>query len=86
MKVLDFWGLHCAPCVKISEYLSEIEIELPNLIIEKIAVHENMDLAMEYFVKSVPTLVIVKNQEIVYRGYVGGMSKDQLKNLIIQHA
>lgn len=86
MKVLDFWGLHCAPCEKIGAYLSELELEFPDVLIEKIAVHENMDLAMEYFVKSVPTLVLLKDQEVVYKGNVGGMSKDQLKNLIIQHA
>jgi thioredoxin 1 len=86
MKVLDFWGLHCAPCEKIGAYLTELQTEFPDISIEKIAVHENMNLAMEYFVKSVPTLVLIKEQEVVYKGNVGGMSKNELKDLIIEHA
>lgn len=85
MKLLDFWGIKCAPCEKISTYLTELESEFPDLSIEKIAVHENMDLAMEYFVLSVPTIVLLKNQEVVYKGYVGNMSRDHLKNLIKEH-
>ena len=86
MKALEFWGLHCAPCEKISQFIDEIVAVNPSFEIEKVAVHENLDLAMKFMVKSVPTLVIIDGESILYKGNVGGLSKIQLIDLIEKYA
>jgi thioredoxin 1 len=85
MKIIEFWGLKCPPCEKIGAYIEELSKENQNLNIEKIAVHEQPDLVFKYKVMTVPTIVILKNDEIIYKGYVGGLSKIQLNELISKY-
>ena len=86
LKIIDFWGLHCSPCEKIGTFLDELKEQYSHIEIQKIAVHENFELAMKYLVKSVPTLVILKEDDVLYKGNVGGLSKLQLMELIEEYA
>ena len=79
--LLDFFATWCGPCQALSPILDEIAGERDDVKICKIDVDENKDLARKYRVMSVPTLVVIKNGEIVHRSS-GGRSKDEVLELL----
>ena len=58
--LLDFWATWCGPCKMLAPLLEEIAAERPDLVVGKIDIDEEMDLAMKYKVTSIPTLAVVK--------------------------
>ena len=79
--LLDFFATWCGPCQALSPILDEIAGERDDVKICKIDVDENKDLARKFRVMSVPTLVVIKNGEIVHRSS-GGRSKDEVLELL----
>ena len=59
--LLDFWATWCGPCKMLAPLLEEIAAERPDLVVGKIDIDEEMDLAMKYKVTSIPTLVVIKD-------------------------
>lgn len=70
----------CAPCKMFSPTLEVVSHKL-NVPVNKVNVEENRDMAMAYDVRSVPTLVLMKDGTPVGR-HTGIMSKDQLEEFI----
>jgi thioredoxin 1 len=80
--VVDFHALWCGPCKVQSPILKDVANELGDSIrIIKIDVDRNGEIARRYNIQSVPTLMIFKNGEIVYK-QAGVHNKPQLLNLI----
>ena len=63
--LLDFYADWCGPCRMVAPILHEIAEERPDVIVGKINVDEEEDLAMQFGVYSIPTLVVMKNGSIV---------------------
>lgn len=63
--LVDFWATWCGPCQMMAPVIQEIETEHPDILVGKINVDEEADLAMQYKVASIPTLVLFKDGEIV---------------------
>ncbi len=62
--VVDFWAEWCGPCKMIGPHLEEISDEMASDVkITKLNIDENPDLAAQYGVRSIPTLLIFKNGE-----------------------
>ena len=62
--VVDFWAEWCGPCKMIAPSLEEISTEMEGSVkVTKLNIDENPDLAAQYGVRSIPTLVIFKNGE-----------------------
>ncbi len=62
--VVDFWAEWCGPCKMIAPSLEEISEEMAGDVkITKLNIDENPDLAAQYGVRSIPTLVLFKNGE-----------------------
>ena len=80
--LIDFYANWCGPCKMMSPIVDEIAEELKeNVIVGKVNVDENQDLAMEYGIMSIPTLVILKNGEPV-KTFVGVTDKDEIKSAL----
>ena len=63
--IVDFWAEWCAPCKMIAPILDELAIELDKkLLIGKVNLDENQDLAMKYSIRSIPTILFFKNGEL----------------------
>lgn len=80
--LIDFYAEWCGPCRSLGPVLDEISDENPNLIIGKINVDDEMELASQFHVRSIPTMIIFKDGNEVER-LIGFLPKDEiLKKLI----
>ena len=75
--LLDFWASWCGPCRMVSPIVDEIAEERSDIKVGKINVDEQSELAARFRVMSIPTLVVMKNGEIVTQS-VGARPKAQI--------
>ncbi len=79
--LVDFWATWCGPCQMIGPVISEIAEEYAGKIkVGKVNVDEQMALAMQYQVASIPTLILFKNGEVAKRT-MGAQPKENLIKL-----
>ena len=77
--VIDFWATWCGPCRMISPIISELAEEYDGRItVAKCDVEEADDVAMEFGIRNIPTIIFFKNGEIVDK-VVGAVPKAKLK-------
>ena len=79
--LLDFFASWCGPCRMVSPLLDEIAKERPDIKVVKVDIDQNPDLAMQYRVMTVPTLMVVKDGEIVKQSR-GARPKGQILAMI----
>ena len=77
--LLDFWAPWCAPCRMVVPVIEEIAGERPDIKVGKINVDEQPELASEFSIMSIPTLVVMKNGKIVQQ-----VSGARPKNAILE--
>ena len=59
--LLDFWATWCGPCRMIAPIVEEIAAERDDIIVGKVNVDEEMELAVKFGIVSIPTLILLKN-------------------------
>ena len=85
LVLTDFWAEWCGPCKQIAPRLEELsEKYSENLSVCKIDVDSNRELALEYNVRSIPSLILFKNGEQVDT-LVGAVSFEELEDLITRN-
>ena len=77
LMLLDFWASWCGPCRMVSPIVDEIAAERSDIKVGKINVDEQPELAAQFGVMSIPTLVVMKNGSIANQA-VGARSKMQI--------
>ena len=77
--LLDFWASWCAPCRMVVPIIEEIAGERSDIRVGKINVDEQPELASEFSIMSIPTLVVMKNGKIVQQ-----VSGARPKNAILE--
>ena len=75
--LMDFWAPWCGPCRMVAPLVEEIAKERSDIKIVKINVDEEQELAMQFGVMSIPTLVVMKDGKIVNQ-VTGARPKAQL--------
>ena len=75
--LIDFWSPQCGPCKKLLPIIDEIKKENPDVVVIKINVLENMDEAIKYNVRSLPTLIFLKDGEVSDK-MIGLQSKEDI--------
>ena len=80
--LVDFWAEWCGPCKAIAPILKDIDVERSDsLLIAKVDIDENGDIAQKYSVMSIPTLILFKDGNVVKRE-VGAKGKNQILNML----
>lgn len=79
--MLDFWATWCGPCQMVLPIIEELADELQGVKIGKVNVDEEMELAKQYRVMSIPTLIVFKNGEKAEMS-VGAKSKEEIKAML----
>lgn len=82
LLVVDFWAEWCGPCKMISPVVSQLAEEYDGkIVVAKCNVEEAEDVAMEYGIRNIPTLLFFKNGQIVDK-IVGAVNKAKLQEKI----
>lgn len=83
--LIDFWAEWCNPCKAISSILEDIAIEYNNkLKIVKINIDKNPIITKTYNIRSIPTLLLIKNGTVLSTK-IGLLSKQQLQEFLKAH-
>ena len=79
--LLDFWATWCGPCRMVAPIVEEIAAKNPGITLGKINVDEEMELAMQFGITSIPTLVVMKDGQMVNKAIGYAPKKEILKLL-----
>ena len=81
VSLLDFYADWCGPCRMVLPLVDQIAAEREDLLVGKVNVDENPDLAKEFGVFSIPTLVVMKGGRVVNK-VSGARNKNQILDLL----
>ncbi len=79
--LVDFWAEWCGPCKMLSPAVDSVSEQVVDVDFYKVNVDEESELAREYGIMSIPTLIVFKGGEIVEQS-VGVISEDDIKELV----
>ena len=79
--LVDFWAPWCGPCRMVSPIIDQLADEHPELVIGKVNVDEEPELAQAFGVMSIPTLVVLRDGKEAERA-VGAMPKSKILALL----
>lgn len=75
--LIDFFATWCGPCRMVSPIVDEIAEEHPEYLVAKVDVDQNPELAAQFQVMSIPTLVVIKEKKVINQS-AGARPKAQI--------
>lgn len=79
--LVDFYANWCGPCKMLSPIVDEVAEEVSNVKVCKVNIDEARNVAMQYEIMSIPTLLVFKNGKVVNRS-LGFIKKEEVLKLI----
>ena len=80
--LVDFWAVWCGPCKAIAPIIEEIASDYDGKVkVGKMDVDDNNEVAMKYGIRSIPTLLLFKNGEVVDQ-VIGNVGKDNIESML----
>ncbi|MBQ3118225.1 MAG: thioredoxin [Clostridia bacterium] len=79
--LLDFWASWCGPCKSFAPIIDEISAEHPEIKVCKVNIDEEQELAEQFNIMSIPTLLVIKEGKVVDQS-VGLNSKNQILQML----
>lgn len=79
--LLDFWASWCGPCRMVAPIVEEIAQERTDVKVGKVNVDEQPELASQFGIMSIPTLIVIKDGKIINQA-VGARSKEAILGML----
>ncbi|MFK7948680.1 MAG: thioredoxin [Saprospiraceae bacterium] len=81
--LIDFWAEWCGPCKMIGPIIEQISQERNDVVVGKVDVDNNPNLSFKYKIRSIPTVIVIKNGEVVAKK-VGGTTKANYEAMLAE--
>ena len=81
--IIDFWAPWCGPCQSFAPIYDELSDQYTDVVFSKVNTEEHQDLAAQFQIRSIPTLLVFREQIIIYQE-AGALPKDGLSKLVEQ--
>ena len=81
LVVVDFWASWCGPCRMMSPILQDFSEEHPEIMVAKVNVDSEPELAMKYKIMNIPSILFFRGGDIVKR-QIGAVSKGKLEEIL----
>jgi thioredoxin 1 len=79
--LLDFWAVWCGPCQMLAPTIEEISRQREDILVGKVNVDDQYDLAVRFGIESIPTVLAFKDGQVTGRS-IGFVSKEQILALL----
>lgn len=79
--LLDFWATWCGPCKMIAPIVAQVAEDREDILVGKVNVDEQPELAMEYHIVSIPTLLVFRGGEVAAES-IGYCDREEIEKLL----